>query len=48
MVKMFISHNEDNAEKGRNFNFEPFERESSRTINTKEGSRPENNYLFDP
>ena len=27
MVKMFISHNEDNAEKGRNFNFEPFERE---------------------
>lgn len=50
MVKCFISHNKDNEEKGRNFNFEPFEREreSSRTINTKEGSRPENNYLFDP
>ena len=27
MVKCFISHNKDNEEKGRHFNFEPFERE---------------------
>lgn len=50
MVKCFIAHNGDNAEKGRHFNFEPFERERERakTISTAEGSRPESNYLFDP
>lgn len=32
MVKCFISHNKDNEEKGRNFNFEPFERERERVV----------------